>query len=271
MRSTLVAIMLSILLVQSLVAAEQPSKAIQQDIGNRSGSSEVASQSPSGDDDALIVFFRPQRHTGSALKPSVYIDSQQIARLENGRYFSLRLSPGKYQISSSMKQSPLDLDLKPGEAVYLEMVILVGTWRGGGRFVPAPVGDATSAIAKLKPLDKEWIFERKIGFEVQIEHEPAAIEGRVISKPSQALAPVNSVIEQRESEALLEIGSDPLGAEIELDGAFYGNSPSSIGVLPGDHTIRLKKPGYKAWERTVRVSSGRITIAAELERDSASK
>ena len=108
MRSAIVAIMLSVLLLQTLVAAEGPSKAIQQDIGN---SSEVASQSPNGDDDGLIVFFRPQRFTGSALKPSVYIDGQQIARLENGRYFfSLRLSPGKHQITSSMKQSALDLD-----------------------------------------------------------------------------------------------------------------------------------------------------------------
>jgi len=103
--------------------------------------------------DTLIVFFRPRRFTGSALAPSVYVDGQQVARLDNGRYFSFRVPSGKHSISSSMKESPLDLDLKSGQAVYLEMVILVGTWRGGGRYIPAPTEDALPEIKKLKPLD----------------------------------------------------------------------------------------------------------------------
>lgn len=264
MRSTTLAVALSILLLQSIVAAQGINKATVNDSDARPALSEGS------EDDCLLVFFRPPRHTGSILKPSVYLDGQRVARLGNGRYFSLRLGPGKHQISSSMKQSPLELDLNSGDVVYLEMVILVGTWRGGGRFIPAPAGDALSTIASLKPLEKEWVSERKVAFDLQIEHGTPAAEEKAPSKLPQA-APVGSVIEQRGSEALLEIGSDPLGAEIEIDEAYYGNTPSSIGVLPGDHTIRLRKSGYKTWERKVRVSSGRITVAAELEKEPASK
>jgi hypothetical protein len=50
-----------------------------------------------------------------------------------------------------------------------------------------------------------------------------------------------------------------------LDGSFIGNTPSTIGVSPGDHTISVKKKGYKTWERKIRVSSGKVSVFAELD------
>jgi hypothetical protein len=52
-----------------------------------------------------------------------------------------------------------------------------------------------------------------------------------------------------------------------LDGNFIGNTPSTIGVSPGDHTISVKKKGYKTWERKIKVSSGKVNVFAELEAD----
>jgi len=63
----------------------------------------------------------------------------------------------------------------------------------------------------------------------------------------------------------LEISSTPPGADIELDGSFVGNTPSSVGVSPGDHTLRLTKSGYAAWERKVKTSAGAVRISPELE------
>jgi PEGA domain len=67
------------------------------------------------------------------------------------------------------------------------------------------------------------------------------------------------------SDALVDITSLPTGAEAELDGSFIGNTPSTIGVSPGDHTISVKKKGYKTWERKIKVSTGRVNVSAELE------
>ena len=269
MRSVIVAITLSIVFLHSVVAAQvaakKPSRATPQDIPASSDASETASQPAGSADDCLIVFFRPQRFVGSALKPPVYVDGQQIARLDNGRYFSLRVSSGKHQINSSSKQALLDLDLKPDEAVYLEMAIIPGTWRAGGRMIPAATSVAIPTIAKLKPLNKAEIFEQRVGFDLKLEHEATAAKDEPFAplKPPPPPPPPDSAA--TEQKAVLEIASNPSGADIELDGAFSGNSPSSIGVAPGDHTIRLSKSGYKDWERLIRVSSGRVTVAAELE------
>ncbi len=65
--------------------------------------------------------------------------------------------------------------------------------------------------------------------------------------------------------ATLDISSTPANADIELDGTFAGNTPSSVGVAPGDHTIKVTKKGYTAWERRIHSSSGNVRLVAELE------
>jgi hypothetical protein len=62
----------------------------------------------------------------------------------------------------------------------------------------------------------------------------------------------------------LDIASTPPGADIEIDGKFVGNTPSSISVPPGDHEISVKKSGFATWTRKMAVSSGHININAEL-------
>ena len=67
------------------------------------------------------------------------------------------------------------------------------------------------------------------------------------------------------SQISLEISSTPPGADIEIDGNFVGNTPSSIGVSPGDHVVKLTKSGYNKWERKLKTSTGIVKIAPDLE------
>jgi hypothetical protein len=67
------------------------------------------------------------------------------------------------------------------------------------------------------------------------------------------------------TNAQLEITSNPAGAEISVDGNFVGDTPSEFAVAPGVHTITIAKHGYKPWERKLTVSTGKVSVAAELE------
>ena len=67
------------------------------------------------------------------------------------------------------------------------------------------------------------------------------------------------------SDAEVAVTSNPPGGDIELDGAFVGNTPSTIGVAVGDHTIDIRKSGYVTWERKIKVTSGKVEISADLE------
>jgi hypothetical protein len=64
----------------------------------------------------------------------------------------------------------------------------------------------------------------------------------------------------------VNISSTPSAADIEVDGNFVGNTPSSIQLAPGDHVIAIKKSGYKDWQRKMRTTAGEISIAPELEK-----
>jgi len=69
------------------------------------------------------------------------------------------------------------------------------------------------------------------------------------------------------STAKLLLESNPPGADIEIDGGFVGNTPSDLQVTEGEHTVVVKKAGFKNWERKVTVNSGSsVHLGAELEK-----
>ena len=79
-------------------------------------------------------------------------------------------------------------------------------------------------------------------------------------------APTQTPAESRAgNNAEVAIASTPGGADIEVDGAFVGNTPSTITVTAGNHTITLKKEGFSTWERPIKVSGGNIHISADLQ------
>ncbi len=67
------------------------------------------------------------------------------------------------------------------------------------------------------------------------------------------------------AQASLIIGSTPPGADIDIDGAFVGNTLSTVDVAPGSHEITVKKSGYTDWTRKLNVTGGSIHIDAALE------
>jgi hypothetical protein len=63
----------------------------------------------------------------------------------------------------------------------------------------------------------------------------------------------------------LEVVSIPAGADIEIDGNFVGNTPSTVSTSLGQRLVIVKKSGFQGWERKVSVSGGVVRLNAELE------
>jgi hypothetical protein len=83
---------------------------------------------------------------------------------------------------------------------------------------------------------------------------------------SVARSPAETSQDTPTTNAQLEITSNPVGAEISVDGNFVGDTPSELAVTPGVHTIAIAKHGYKQWERRLTVPGGKVTVLADLER-----
>ncbi len=59
--------------------------------------------------------------------------------------------------------------------------------------------------------------------------------------------------------------------DIDVDGAFAGNTPSALALTTGKHEITVHKPGYGDWTRTLALSGGAVHLHAELQPESAQK
>ena len=88
--------------------------------------------------------------------------------------------------------------------------------------------------------------------------QPAGEAGSAVAGPVAALGPGASV------PATVAIKSEPDGAEIELDGAFIGNTPANVKVEPGAHSFVVKK-GPASWSRSIQIQPGStVTLIAPL-------
>jgi hypothetical protein len=102
----------------------------------------------------------------------------------------------------------------------------------------------------------------------------AAVEAAAPAKPVQVdpvAAPVSAAPAVTGPPILaggkLSIVSIPDGADIELDGNFVGNTPSDVQVTEGEHVVSVKKPGFKDWQKKLKISGGSsIHLSAELEK-----
>lgn len=72
----------------------------------------------------------------------------------------------------------------------------------------------------------------------------------------------------RPERVTVECFSVPTGAEILVDGDFYGHTPSILKLAPGTRRLELQMPGYRPYSQTLRLApgSGITTIRAELEK-----
>ncbi len=62
----------------------------------------------------------------------------------------------------------------------------------------------------------------------------------------------------------LIVSSTPPGADIDIDGAFVGNTPSTVTVSAGSHEVVVKKQGYTDWSRKLSVTAGSVHLDATL-------
>lgn len=66
--------------------------------------------------------------------------------------------------------------------------------------------------------------------------------------------------------ASIAIDSNVPNSDIEVDGNFVGNTPSTISLAAGTHDIAVKKTGYQTWTRSMMVTSGgSMHLDAELQ------
>jgi len=115
----------------------------------------------------------------------------------------------------------------------------------------------------VQALSKPEAADRAQWTATSLEH--GCVEDAILSilnHPSEPSVDSSSVTA---TPAQLQVTSTPNGADIEIDGSFVGNTPSTVGVTAGQHDISVKRIGFKPWSRKIAISSGQVNVNAVLE------
>jgi hypothetical protein len=62
----------------------------------------------------------------------------------------------------------------------------------------------------------------------------------------------------------ISVDANVPNCDIEVDGDFVGNTPSTINLSPGKHLVVVKKTGYQDWSRSMTVTGGSIKLNADM-------
>jgi hypothetical protein len=106
---------------------------------------------------ATVYIYRPSKLVGKALEPSVFCDGVELARMDNGRYFTLKLKPGRHTVHLTSDKKGFDMDMRAGEEYYFRVGIEMGFWKGQGKIMLDENERGAAEIKKLKPLDSDKI------------------------------------------------------------------------------------------------------------------
>jgi len=110
-----------------------------------------------------------------------------------------------------------------------------------------------------KGIEQNWAAH---GSELLAAKEKSAAPPPGPAVPAIAPSPQSQPMTQ---VASVSIDSTPPGADIEVDGNFVGNTPSTVNVAPGSHEITVKKRGFVDWTRKLNVTGGSVHLSADLD------
>jgi CRISPR/Cas system-associated exonuclease Cas4 (RecB family) len=97
-----------------------------------------------------------------------------------------------------------------------------------------------------------------------INPEVATAQGTAV--PSKHEASAVKIGDGSPSAIRAHISSAPAGADIQVDGAYVGVTPSDIDLTCCWHDVTIIKRGRKPWTRRLRTTGGHLNINAQLQK-----
>ena len=87
----------------------------------------------------------------------MFIDGTELARMDNGRYFALKMKPGKHIVHMTDEKKGYAIDMGPGQTYFFRIGLEAGTWKGQGKIL---LDEAERGIKEVKKI--EFIGKDKI-------------------------------------------------------------------------------------------------------------
>lgn len=103
-----------------------------------------------------VVFWRPGKFVGSAIRCTVREDGKMIGRAGNGKYFVYPATPGPHRFTTKTEATDtLNVEVEPDETTYVKCAIGMGVMAGRPNLSPSTAEEFDKVAHKIKPVDGE--------------------------------------------------------------------------------------------------------------------
>lgn len=94
--------------------------------------------------------------------------------------------------------------------------------------------------------------------------EPKAVP----KEPSMTKSSAESTGGPNDDKGKILVTSVPEAADVFVDDSFVGNTPATLRLSPGKHTIKVSQAGYKSWTKDLSViASSEVNLRAALDKE----
>jgi uncharacterized protein DUF2846 len=98
---------------------------------------------------ATVYVYRLKSGFAKWLKPSVYCDSKDVGRIENGHYMKLYIDAGKHFFRSNDKESGFEIDAKPGQEYFVRVDMIPTMAHGHGRVLLVQPEEGKEEVSRV--------------------------------------------------------------------------------------------------------------------------
>jgi hypothetical protein len=107
---------------------------------------------------STVHIYRNKLSVGTAAHPTVSCDMFEIARIQNGRVYTLRVSAGRHSFTTTHDETGIMVDVESGKE-YFVRIDFTPNARFHGDASPTLVApeQGRMEILKLRPLDAQYI------------------------------------------------------------------------------------------------------------------
>ena len=228
-----------------------------------------------------IVLVEPRRRMGRAGKLDFTIDRVQMV---DGNWLEVRYTPQKNHgkgngAASGVLTAGLAIAFLPAAPIGLlikghEVTVIKGrhyeVFADASTYVATAAAASVPLVTRVLPQAPAMMVRQPNGglanngglpAGVNVAPNPVVVSNSSVTNVPQGMPA--SMAGMQGGVATLSINSNQTGADIEIDGMFVGNAPTSLQLPAGVHQVVVRK-GASVWQRNLTVTNGTVTINATL-------
>lgn len=109
-----------------------------------------------------IVYIYRRSAKSSRVSPTVVLDGKKLAKLDEGRYFLVKLEPGDYSFTTESKTSkPIPLSVAAGKTYYLRLDTTRIVYTVKSHLILEAAEDAEREMESIRPINANDIIDRR--------------------------------------------------------------------------------------------------------------